>query len=236
MARAGICVLALIAALAGAPPGRAAPAEEQGDLHGIKLGTMAAALPLDGFVDFACGSDGGPPKRVLNAWSDFNQCQAEPSGLFEVQARFDDELAYQARALDDADEIERLSGTKIAGHPVIFSVLFSDSGTAEGIRVVTDPRAPNDLRRRAYLMRIRVLGQYGIDNWDCAELDLAERESAVGGIAIKQRCEKTIGDRHHMVFTQFYRRAGQTGFMEDGRTPRPGDFVSSTRWEIFRVK
>src|SRR5262249_30273879 len=160
----------------------------------IKLGVAASELPLDGFVDFACGSDGGPPKKMLSEWADFKQCTPEPSGLYEVQARFDDELAYQARALDDADEIERLSGPKIAGHRVIFSVLFSEGGTADGLRIVTDPRAPNDLRRRAYLLRIRVLGQYGIDGWDCLDLDLAERESPVGGIAIKQRCEKTVGE------------------------------------------
>ncbi len=123
----------------------------------------------------------------------------------------------------------------IAGHPVIFSVLVSDAWSAETIRIVTDPRAPANLRRRAYLLHIRVLGQYGVDGWDCTDLSLAERESAVGGIAIKQRCEKSVDDRRHMLFTQFYRRPGQTGFMDDGITPRPGDFVSSTRWEISRL-
>lgn len=212
----------------------AAPSDDPGDLHGIRLGQPAGALPIDGFVDFACGSDGGPPRKVLDSWADYAQCPAESDGLHEVYARFDDELAYRARAADDDETVERL-GTRIAGHPVIFSVLMSDAGIAEAIRVVTDPRAPNDLRRRAYLMRIRVLGQLGIDGWDCVDIDLAERETPVGGIAIKQRCEKTVDDRHHMAYTQFYRRAGQTGFMEDGQTPRPGDFVSSTRWEIRRV-
>jgi hypothetical protein len=204
--------------------GRGALAADAGDLHGIRLGAAATDLPIEGFVDFACGSDGGPPKKVI----------AEPSGLHEVQARFDDEREYQARAAEAAEDVERL-GTRIAGHPVIFSVLFSDAGSAEMLRIVTDPRAPTDLRRRAFLMRIRVLGQYGLEDWTCVDLDLAERETPVGGVALKQRCEKTIGDRRLLLFTQFYRRAGQTGFMEDGITPRPGDFVSSTRWEIVRI-
>ena len=31
----------------------------------IKLGTPISALPLDQFVDPACGTNGGPPARVL---------------------------------------------------------------------------------------------------------------------------------------------------------------------------
>jgi hypothetical protein len=234
MRRAAFALLGLMFAALAAPRDVRAVADDPGDLHGIRLGLQAADLPLDGFVDFACGSDGGPPKKVIADWTEFAQCLAEPSGLHEVYARFDDEREYQARAAEIAEEVER-SGTRIAGHPVIFSVLFSDAGTAEALRIVTDPRAPVDLRRRAYLLRIRILGQYGPEGWACTDIPLAERESAVGGIAIKQQCEKTLGERRHTLFTQFYRRPGQTGFMEDGRTPRPGDFVSSTRWEISRV-
>ena len=40
----------------------------------IKLGTPIADLPLDQFVDPACGTNGGPPSRVLKSFSDFALC------------------------------------------------------------------------------------------------------------------------------------------------------------------
>ncbi len=45
-------------------------------------------------------------KNAINALRGRRQCLAEPSGLREVQTRFDDEQAYQARAIEDMAEIE----------------------------------------------------------------------------------------------------------------------------------
>src|SRR5262245_32687971 len=50
----------------------------------VALGTPVAELPADEFVDPACGSNGGPPARVLASFAEFALCPAEPSGLHEV--------------------------------------------------------------------------------------------------------------------------------------------------------
>src|SRR6267142_5007075 len=65
----------------------------------VAFGTHVAALPLDQFVDPACGTNGGPPARVLATFADFSQCPVErTTGLREVWFRYDDELEYVARA------------------------------------------------------------------------------------------------------------------------------------------
>ena len=58
-------------------------------------------MTLDGWGELACGSNGGPPRQELDAWSDFKKCQPEANGLREVAARFDDEDEYVAKALGE---------------------------------------------------------------------------------------------------------------------------------------
>jgi len=43
----------------------------------VAFGTPVAALPLDQFVDAACGTNGGPPARVLKSFAEFAQCARE---------------------------------------------------------------------------------------------------------------------------------------------------------------
>src|SRR5262245_13688338 len=62
------------------------------DICTLTLGTAVSALPRDAFVDYACGSNGGPPQQALTGWSEYQKCQAEPNGLREVYFRYDDEL------------------------------------------------------------------------------------------------------------------------------------------------
>ena len=40
----------------------------------MKLGIPVSALPLNDYVDPACGTNGGPPARVLRSFADFAQC------------------------------------------------------------------------------------------------------------------------------------------------------------------
>jgi hypothetical protein len=49
------------------------------DIWSLKLGIPASALPRDAFVDYACGSNGGPPQQVLTGWSDYDKCPPEPT-------------------------------------------------------------------------------------------------------------------------------------------------------------
>ena len=100
-------------------------------------------MTLDGFGDLACGSNGGPPRQKIEEWAEFRKCRAETNGLHEVYARFDDEEEYVGKAIDEPLYARGKIGTRVAGHPVILSVLFDDDGVLRGIRFVTDPRAPS---------------------------------------------------------------------------------------------
>src|SRR6476659_3251239 len=51
----------------------------------LKLGMPVSAQPAsDQCRGFACGSNGGPPRRQLSGWDDFRRCDPEASGLREV--------------------------------------------------------------------------------------------------------------------------------------------------------
>ena len=86
--RAVVALAALT--LLGAASGRAEEAPRRADLWSLKLGTPASQLPNNDFINYACGSNGGPPQEPLAGWSDYNKCKPEPNGLREVYFRYDD--------------------------------------------------------------------------------------------------------------------------------------------------
>ena len=85
-------------------------------------------MTLDGWGELACGSNGGPPRQELDAWSGFKTCPPEPNGLHQVDARFDDEDEFVAKALGEPAYAAQRTGTRVAGHPVVLSALFDDGG------------------------------------------------------------------------------------------------------------
>src|SRR6266700_6589056 len=107
----------------------------------IQLGAKLADLP-DDFIDYACGTNGGPPSTPLAGWKDFRRCRPEASGLREVYFRYDDELEYWAKANNLAAQMEQYVGTKTYGFPINVSALIGDDSVVRGIRIVTDPRDP----------------------------------------------------------------------------------------------
>jgi hypothetical protein len=225
-AAAALAIAATAVASAQTPP-------DGGEIHGLKLGLNAQAMTLDGWGELACGSNGGPPRQELDAWSDFKKCPAEPSGLHEVAARFDDEDEYVAKALGEPSLAGQGTGTRVAGHPVILSALFDDSGILRGIRMVSDPRAAPPERRMAHLLGVAVINRYGTDGWNCTDLPRAEGESAVGGVFIKQRCEKAMPGRALIVETHFLRKPGQHDVDPATHDYTQGEFESWTRFELF---
>jgi hypothetical protein len=206
---------------------------DQGEIHGLRLGLAAQAMTLDGWGQLACGSDGGPPRQELDAWSDFKTCRSEANGLREVAARFDDEDEYVAKALGEPQYAGRQTGTRVAGHPVVLSAMFDDGGILRGIRMVSDPRAAPGERRMAHLLGVAVINRYGTDGWHCTDLPPADGESAVGGVFIKQRCEKTTPERALTVETHFLRKPGQYDYDPDTHEYTQGAFDSWTRFELF---
>ena len=226
-------LIAALGALA-AQPGYTAGADERPTRHeiwDIKLGAKIDALP-DDFIDYACGTNGGPPGLALSGWKDFRRCRAEPSGLREVYLRFDDEEEYIGRAIDD-DQYTRKIGTRVAGHPVILSVLFDAGGILRGIRFVTDPRAAPAERRMAHLLRLAAINRYGPQGWTCVDQPAAAGETAVGGVFIKQRCRKTTTERDLTVEAHFLRKPGQSETDPATGEYRAGQYESWTRFELM---
>jgi len=230
--RAGLLV-AVPVALALASAGAAAPAGDPGELHGLKLGLKADTMTLDGFGELACGSNGGPPRQKLDDWTDFAKCRAEPSGLHEVYARFDDEQEYIARAIDQPLYAEGRIGTRVAGHPIILSVLFDDDGVLRGLRFVTDPRASLPERRMAHLLRLAIINHYDPDGWSCTDLPAEPGETPVGGVFIKQRCVKATPERHMTVEAHFLRKPGESDVDPASGDYTSGQFESWTRFELM---
>ena len=227
-----IPIAALVLHISGAlarPQARAEP----GEVRGLKLGLSARSMTLDGFGDLACGSNGGPPRQAIEHWSQFGKCRAEPSGLHEVYARFDDEDEYIGKAIEDPRYAAGRIGTRVAGHPVILSALFDRDGVLRGLRFVTDPRAAPHERRMAHLLRLAVINRYEPDGWTCTDFPPAASETPVGGVFIKQRCEKATPERHLSLDTRFLRKPGQSDNDPVTGEYRPGAFESSTRFEIF---
>jgi hypothetical protein len=226
------CTLtALIAA--GAMQAYAQTAPDPGEIHGLKLGLVAQMMSLDSWGELACGSDGGPPRQEIGVWSDFKRCRPEANGLHEVYARFDDEDEYVAKALGEPALAAQRTGTRVAGHPVILSALFDDGGALRGIRMVSDPRATPAERRMAHLLGDAVIDRYGTGGWTCTELTPADGESAVGGVFIKRRCEKTLPGRALTVETHFLRKPGQHDVDPDTHDYTHGEFESWTRFELL---
>src|SRR5262245_66410805 len=80
----GLAALALVASLsAAAAQSRPAP----GEIRGLKLGLDARRMSPDGFGEFACGRNGGPPRQKLEGFADFAKGRAEPHRLHEGYLR-----------------------------------------------------------------------------------------------------------------------------------------------------
>jgi hypothetical protein len=206
---------------------------DPGEIHGLKLGLKAAAMTLNDWGELTCASGGEKPQQALEAWSDFKKCPPQASGLREVAARFDDEDEYIGRAIDNPLYAGQHTGTRVAGHPVILSVLFDDTGILRGIRFVTDPHGTPLERRMAHLLGLVVINHYGPDGWTCTDLPAAAGETPVGGVFIKQRCVKATPERAMTLEVHFLRGPGEHAIDPDTHDYRPGQFESWTRFELL---
>jgi len=226
--------LAAAALVLGAGPAGAEEPPARADIWTLKFGSPAAALPNDAFIEYACGSNGGPPLRPLAGWSDYTSCQPEPSGVREVYFRYDDELEYRAKAHRAQTPIARYAGTKVFDFPVIVSALFDAGGVLAGLRIVSDPRVSSQERKQAYTLSNFLKARYGDDGWDCRDSPPMPGETPVGTLYINRRCTKLAeGGLHAVLETRFLRKPGQTEFSGSGKLT-VGQFESSTRLELLR--
>jgi hypothetical protein len=231
VARTVVRATLLAAALATACVARGAE-RDPGEIRGLTLGQRAADMSVEGFQDFACGANGANPRQALDDWRDFLRCPPEPGGLHEVAVRFDDADDYVGRAIDDPT-YARSKGTRVAGHPVLLSVLFDDAGVVRVIRMITDPREDPAARRMAYLLRLAAMDRYGPEGWACEDFPPAAGETPVGGVFVKTRCVKRTEAKVIVAEARFLRKPGQSDIDPVTRDYRPGQYESSTRLEIF---
>lgn len=196
---------------------RAAEDPREGDLRDLRVGMTVAELPDQGYAGIACGNDGAEPGPPIAGWRDYRACPANPAGWHEV--------AFEYAPSPLAELGDQWEGTKVAGHPVIPSLLIDGHGVVQGIRIVTDPDARLYLKKKAFLLGLRVMGRYGRDGWTCTERDPGDGRSAVGGMYIERRCEKTFEDRRLILKTDLYRTAEQEGQA----------FTGATRLEILKA-
>jgi hypothetical protein len=197
------------------------------------MGEAASEIP-DGFVNYACGTDGGPPSIPLANFTEFRKCRADANGHHEVYFEYDDELEYWARALDLKAEIKMYAGTTAYEFPVVASVLFDDAGLARGERLVTDPRQQLSRDRNEFwILADFIRHRFGDDGWECKDLAPDEGETSAGSNFIKNHCEKTLGGLHFVLEQRYFQKKGQQFLDPYTGKPRAEDYESATRFESY---
>jgi len=200
----------------------------------IKLGTPISALPLDQFVDPACGTNGGPPARVLPSFADFSQCTVErTTGLREVWFRYDDEMEYIARARRSDIMIRQYRANSLAGQPIITSFLIDNDGRVQGYRIVNDPRVDSGTRIAAFGIADVLKGVAGL-GLNCTDLPLAEGERPIEDWYLKQTCEKTVDGLVTKIDARRFYKPGQFAVDPNDNRLTENQFESSARLEVYR--
>jgi hypothetical protein len=199
----------------------------------IHLGDNASAIP-DVYVNYACGTDGGPPSRKLPNFSAFKTCKPGADDLREVYFEYDDELEYVARALDNQSQINKYAGTTVYEFPVVASLLIDDAGVVRGERVATDPRQQLSRGRKTFWELGNFLRQrYGEDNWTCTDLPPDEGESQIGPTFLKNHCEKNVEGMHLILEQRFLQKKGQQFVDPVTGDKQPQAFESGTKFEMY---
>ncbi|MCW5697703.1 MAG: pentapeptide repeat-containing protein [Bauldia sp.] len=200
----------------------------------LTIGLHATELPTEQFMDFACGTNGGPPSTVIADFADYATCRPEQgTGFHEVYFQYDDEYEYVARARRDMTRAALFQYTSVYSRPVIATALFDADGFMRGLRLVTDPRVDLATRGQAYTLGGFMRARYDGD-WQCEDLPRIEGESAYQGMYIKELCTLLDGNVRRTVETHLYRRPGQHEFDRNG-LPTSGEFESVTRYEEIAI-
>jgi hypothetical protein len=200
----------------------------------IELGIPIGELPLKDFVDPACGTNGGPPARVLKGFEEFAACPVEQStGLHEVWFRYDDEMEYVARARRSGVLIRQYQANSLAGQPIITSFLIDNAGLVQGYRIVSDPRAEGGTRIDAFNLADLFKGIAGM-GMPCTDLPPAEGERPIDDIFIKEVCELKADDKITRVESRRYYKPGQYAVDPNENRLTENQFESSARLEVYR--
>jgi hypothetical protein len=200
----------------------------------IKLGIPIRDLPLNDYVDPACGTNGGPPARVLKGFEEFAQCPAEATtGLHEIWFRYDDEMEYVARARRSEIMVRQYQANALAGQPIITSLLIDDAGLVQGYRIVNDPRVEGRTRITAFGIADLFKGIAG-PGLDCTDLAPAEGERPIDDWFIKENCELKSDGRVYRIETRRFYKPGQFAVDPNDNRLTENLFESSARIEVYR--
>jgi hypothetical protein len=203
----------MVVALAGSPVG--VRATEPADLREFRVGMSVEKLPASGYVGFACAA---APERTLSGWGDWRVCPADKEGLHEIRFRYDETTVATGRPGSE--------GTMVGGHPVQLSLLIGEDGRVDGLRIETDPAARLFLRKKAFLLGPQAMARYGQEGWTCTQGEPTPDEQPVGGVFIKEHCEKRTPKRHFIIDRALFRHPGQ----------ELRDFVGMTRITILGAR
>jgi hypothetical protein len=200
----------------------------------IKLGIPIKELPLNDFVDTACGTNGGPPARVLKSFYEFAQCAVEPrTGLHEVWFRYDDEMEYVARARRSQIMVRQFQANSLAGQPIITSLLIDDAGLVQGYRVVNDPRVDAQTRIAAFGLADIFKGM-AWNGLECTDLPPAEGERPIEDLLVKEVCVNRANGLVTRVEARRYYKPGQFAVDPNENRLTENQFESSARLEVYR--
>ena len=214
---------------------------ERSTVWTLKLGAHVREMPIATFIDYACGTNGGPPSLPLQGWQDYARCRAEPAtGLREVYFRYDDEFEFWARAHNLDMQIQRYQYTDAFGLPVIASALIDPDGFYVGFRLASDPRVDVQTRALGVTLGGYLMARYDEKNWTCLDLPRLEGETEYQGTTIKQRCTAQVVEKGD-VFDAFidrrlFRRRGQATIDPRDLTPTEGQFESSTWFQALSAQ
>jgi hypothetical protein len=176
-------------------------AQQPNDLREFRIGQRVQELPAHGYIHIRCADT---PGFVLGSWQDYVGCPPDPRRLHAVAFEYDTSDNPLALTNDGYE------GTRVAGQPVQLTLLISDDAHVGGIQIQTDPNARLYLRKKAFLFGLQARARYGADGWSCSEAKPSRDEEPVGGVFVREHCEKSTPTRHLIVERQLYRPAQKT--------------------------
>ncbi|MBX5454421.1 MAG: hypothetical protein K6U10_10870 [Acidobacteriia bacterium] len=200
MSRVALSVLLCFTLSAAAGLARAQSTPEENDLREFRVGMPVSALPKTGYRDFSCAAD---PAISLSGWQDFAKCPEDGAHRHGVRFFYDDAANPMAKLS------AKFQGTKVAGHPVLLTLLIGDDRRVQALRIETDPSARLYLRKKAFLFADQVKLHFGQDGWKCSEGTPSATEQPVGGVFYKEHCEKTTPTRHFVLDRALYRNPNE---------------------------
>jgi uncharacterized protein YjbI with pentapeptide repeats len=234
--------IALLAASAAAAQQDRSVLEEAGlyapSVWDLELGLHATEIPTEEFIDYACGTGGGPPSLPLSGWAEYGKCPPEEgTGFHEVNFQYDDEPEYWAKAKRLESQINLYQYTSAYAIPVVVSALFDSDGFMMGFRMVTDDRVDVSVREKGSTLAGYLRARYDGAEWVCQNLARLERERAYQGIYIKRRClQRDIQAGLNLVMEwNHFRGAGQFAVNPANGLPMEGQFESTTHFEVTLI-